>query len=115
MDVRREPVGNMIHHMKPGMDTARERLLELFEANEITAGMYVRVHGQHLIAGRNEPGPDNVRLAEDRVRLTRLGPRSFGLSVRRHTGRWQRTPFTGSLTDDVNAILEFMQHLVGPH
>lgn len=100
--------------MKPGMNTAHERLLELLEANEITAGMYVRVHGDHLIVGRNELGPDNAQLAEDRVRLTRLGPRSFGLSVKRHTGRWQQTPFTGTLNDVVTAILEFMQHLVAP-
>jgi hypothetical protein len=105
----------MIYLMKPGMDTARDRLLELLEATEITAGMYVRVHGDHLIVGRNEPGPDDASFAEDRVRLTRLGPRSFGLSVKRHTGRWQRTPFTGSLDDVVNSILEFMQHLVAPY
>ena len=101
--------------MKPGMDTVRERLAELLEATEITAGMYVRVHGDNLIVGRNEPGPDDAMFAEDRVRLTRLGPRTFGLSVKRHTGRWQRTPFTGDLGEVVSAIHQFMQHLVAPY
>ena len=101
--------------MKPGMDTARKRLVELLEKNETTAGMHVRVHGEHLIAARLETAADGSTEADDRVRLTRLGPRSFGLSVKRHTGRWERTPFTGNMTEVVNAILAFMQHLVAPY
>lgn len=84
--------------------------------HDVTAGMYVRVHGDHLIVGRNEsfatgrpPEPD------DRVRLTRLGPRKFGLSVKRHTGRWEKTPFLGTMDDMVSAILGCMQHLVADY
>ena len=48
------------------------------------------------------------------VRLTRLSSAAFGLSVKRHNGRWERTPFSGRLEDMVRAIHEFMQHLVTP-
>ncbi len=42
--------------MKPGMEAARDRLVPLLEANELTAGMCVRVHGDHLILARSDPG-----------------------------------------------------------
>jgi len=35
--------------------------------------------------------------------------------VKRHTGRWQRTPFTGKLDEIVDAMQAFMQHLVAPY
>jgi len=52
---------------------------------------------------------------DDRVRLTRLSASTYGLSVRRHTGRWERTPFSGSMDEMVDAILGCMQHLVAPY
>jgi hypothetical protein len=33
------------------------------------------------------------------VRLTRIGASEWGLSFPLHTGRWERTPFTGSLRE----------------
>jgi hypothetical protein len=93
--------------MNADMQVVQERLSSLVAEHEATAGMYVRVHGDHLILGRTEDGkPD------DRVRLTRLASYRFGLSVKRHTGRWERTPFAGNLPEVMNAITGFMQHLV---
>jgi hypothetical protein len=64
--------------------------------------MYVRVRGEHLIAGRIEQNqtPEN----SDRVRFTRLAANSYGLSVRRHTGRWEKTPFSGTLEETLSAV-----------
>lgn len=92
------------------METARARLVPLLEDNELTAGMYVRIHGDHLILARSDPGADDD--PTDRVRLTRLSASRYGLSVKRHTGRWERTPFSGTLEDMVQAVHTFMQHLV---
>jgi len=79
-------------------------------------GLYVRVHGENLTLGRRGPwGPDGDVVEDDRVRLTRLGGSSWGLSVRRHTGRWERTPFCGTLREMVDTILGCMQHLVAPY
>ena len=87
----------------------------LLEANELTSGMYVRIYGSHLIVGREEPlGPRGELEKEDRVRLTRLNASTYGLSVKRHTGRWERTPFSGSIHDLVQVVHALMQHLVAP-
>jgi hypothetical protein len=93
--------------MKPGLTADRFQLLDLIEQHDVTAGMYVRVHGDQLILGRDADGE-----FDDRVKLTKLGPKSYGVSVKRHTGRWQRTPFTGSMAEVVAAISSFLQHLV---
>ncbi len=99
--------------MKPGMQSARTTLERLLNSNELTAGMYVRIHGDNLIVGREFPcGPDEKPEPLDSVKLTRLGRSSWGLSVRRHTGRWERTPFLGSMKEMTDAIWTFMQHLV---
>jgi len=97
--------------MKAHLETAQRKLTQLLEENEVTSGMYVRVHGDHLIIGRNEEVTADLP-RDDRVRLTRLSPRTYGLSVKRHTGRWERTPFTGSMEDMVDTIMTCMQHLV---
>jgi hypothetical protein len=101
--------------MKPEMQLAQSRITRLLEGHESTAGLYVRAHGDHLIVGRREPwGPDGELQDDDRVRLTRLGVSSWGLSVKRHTGRWERTPFCGTLEEMVDTIFGCMQHLVAP-
>mgnify|MGYP001579538406 CR=1 FL=1 len=102
--------------MKPTMRTAEAELRRLLEANELTLGMYVRVHGDHLIAGRKESmGANGALEDDDRVRFTQLPRGRYGLSVKRHTGRWEKTPFTGSIRETVDAVYSFMQHLVAPY
>lgn len=101
--------------MKDAMRLAHSKLTRLLTAHPATTGMYVRVHGTHLIVGRQETGPDGEHGADDRVRLTRLTSTNFGLSVKRHTGRWERTPFSGSMEDVVGTVLTLMQHLVAPY
>ena len=100
--------------MNETMRTAETQATRFLETNKLTAGMYVRVHGDHLIAGRREAGPEGLE-DDDRVRLTRLDNGSYGLSLKRHTGRWERTPFSGNMAAMVKTIWEFMQHLVVPY
>jgi len=72
--------------------------------------------GDHLILGRREPVEPKGEIDNDgRVRLTRLSASTYGLSIRRHTGRWERTPFSGSIEEMVDTILGCMQHLVAPY
>jgi hypothetical protein len=97
------------------MDKPRQRLLELLMAHPCTTGTYVRSHGAHLIIGRQEEGPDGQVDDTDRVRLTRLAQTQYGLSVKRHTGRWERTPFSGTMEEMVETIATLMQHLVAPY
>lgn len=96
--------------MKKDIIRAQTRLMGLLEEHELTAGMCVRVHGDHLIVGREaEHGAEDP---DDRVRLTRISAQTYGLSVKRHTGRWERTPFSGTMSAMVETIREFMQHLI---
>ena len=97
--------------MNPKRQTARDELGTLLEKHELTEGMYVRTHGDHLVVGRREIF-DSETIEGDRVRLTKLSSNRYGLSVKRHNGRWERTPFSGSMKEMVNAIHNFMQHLV---
>jgi len=102
--------------MKTEMRIAESKLRGLLDAHEPTADLSVRVHGDHLILGRHEPvGPNGEMENDDRVRLTRLSASTYGLSVKRHTGRWERTPFSGSMAEMVDTILGCMQHLVAPY
>jgi hypothetical protein len=102
--------------MKAEMRIAESKLTQLFSAHEMAAGLYVRVHGDHLILGRREAfGPDGELENDDRVRLTRLPACRYGLSVKRHTGRWERTPFSGTMEEMVDTIVGCMQHLVAAY
>ena len=98
--------------MNPSMERAQQRLEELLEESKVTAGLLVRVRGKQLTLVRQDTGPDGELEDDPRVRLTHLGGEQFGVSVLRHTGKWERTPFAGSVDNAVAAIVETMQHLV---
>jgi hypothetical protein len=102
--------------MKMQMQLAQTKLRHLLDTHEQVASLYISVHGDHLILGRHEPlGPDGELDDDDRVRLTRLSASTYGLSVKRHTGRWERTPFSGDIETMVDTIMGCMQHLVAPY
>ena len=101
--------------MKPGMRKALARLEALFEDEELTRDLEVRVHGDHLIISRDEEADSGECIRDDRVRLTKLGATEWGLSVKRHTGRWEKTPYAGTMEEVVDAMLAFMQHLIAPY
>jgi len=89
-----------------------EQLKEMLAAHEVTSGLLLRVRGKQITLVREEPGPDGAPEDEPCVRLTHLGQGSFGISVLRHTGRWERTPFSGTVDDVVQVLCGPMQHLV---
>jgi hypothetical protein len=100
----------------PRREAAKQRLERLLTGDPLTEGMYVRAWGDHLIIGRHEAfGPEGEMEADDRLRLTARNTSSWGLSVRRHTGRWEKTPFTGTLEELSHVIWTLMQHIVAPY
>lgn len=102
--------------VKPALEQSQRQLLALLEANPVTKGMTIRVRGDHLYLGRKEPpGPYADEEPDERIRLTVLGGTRFGLSVHRHTGRWERTPFSGTLQELTQVICTTMQHLVAEY
>lgn len=98
--------------VNPSMERAQERLAELLGKSKVTAGLLVRARGKSLTLVREETGPGGEPEDDPRVRLTHLGGEQFGVSVLRHTGKWERTPFAGSIDEVVQIIIETMQHLV---
>jgi len=96
----------------PTVKRARERLDELLAEQELTIGLLVRVRGKHLTLVREDPGPEGEPEDDPRVRLTHLGGEQFGVSIWRHTGKWERTPFAGSIDEVVELVQGPMQHLV---
>jgi len=113
MDLHGNAAG-ILSAMKAEMRQAQASLEEHLQRRKPTRGMVVRVHGDHLIVGRPVASDDGLGGPDDRIRLTRLGAASWGLSVKRHTGRWERTPFSGRMPDMVEVVWDFMQHLVAP-
>jgi len=98
--------------MTPAMKTAHGELTKLVESNPVTAGLGVRRRGKILTLSRTVSTPDGSTEIDDRVRLTHLGASTFGLSVLRHTGTWEKTPFSGSITELFEIICGPMQHIV---
>lgn len=43
--------------------------------------------------------------AQNHARLTYLGEDDWGLSFPKHTGRWERTPFTGTMDNILNTLI----------
>ena len=112
MDLPGQAVG-IVTTMKVDLRSAAADLEKLLGADRLTAGMLVRARGVHLIVGREDSeDPSGAGRIDDRVRLTRLDSVTWGLSVKRHDGRWERTPFTGTIAELVDVMLTFMQHLV---
>jgi hypothetical protein len=100
----------------PRREAHKQHLERLLAGNPLTDGMYVRSWGDHLIIGREEAfGLGDEMEPDDRLRLTARNQSTYGLSVRRHTGRWEKTPFTGTLEELMDVILAYMQHIVAPY
>ena len=99
--------------MRFEMVAARSSLERLLAESEATSGMYIRVHGKNLILGREETY-DGANGRVDMVRLTERPRRQYGLSYKRHTGRWERMPFEGTLAELVKLLQESLTHMVAP-
>ena len=104
--------------MTADQKTATQRELRtILDSHPATEGMTIRLQGTSFVLGRPDPVPDgpfpDVE-PDDRIRLTATARGRFSISVRRHTGRWEKTPFTGTLAEVHDAICATMQHLVAP-
>jgi hypothetical protein len=95
-------------------EAALSELRALLDKSSVTQDLVVQARGQQVILGRMDDPNDPYATGEldERIRLTPLGGGRYGLSVRRHTGRWEKTPFSGTLPDLVDTITATMQHLV---
>jgi hypothetical protein len=82
-----------------------ERLRELLGKGANTRGLEVTERqGSWVLSRRERVGPGTRRELVPRVRLTPLGGAGYGLSVFRHTERWEKTPYVGSPEELVSLL-----------
>ena len=110
--LKRDAGRNTEQDVNPSIEAAQHRLEQLLGKSKVTSGLLVRARGKQLTLVREDTGPAGEPEDDPRVRLTHLGGQQFGVSVLRHTGTWERTPFAGSIDEVVAIIVETMQHLV---
>jgi hypothetical protein len=69
----------------------------------------VKQRGKSLTIFSDSPyGPD------DHARLTSLGGTRWGLSLPRHTGRWERTPFVGTMDEVLRTLTDMLGWHLAP-
>lgn len=87
----------------PGAQIEARKLQELLSAHLGHTAVKVRPYGQHLVMDMiNDDDPYPV------ARLTRLSPNLYGLSFRRHTGRWESMPVEGSLEEAAKGAVQML-------
>lgn len=91
------------------IERERDRLSGLVEGKEELAHLKVKKWGKSLILYSGEAEDE-----QKHARLTHVKGTTWGLSFTHHTGRWERTPFTGTLEELwetlVNNFPAFLEH-----
>lgn len=85
--------------MKLEPEDAEELEEKLHEHDELTH-LCVKVRGDKLViysGDANDP--------QKHARLTDIGRGIWGLSLPRHTGRWEPTPFTGTIEEILDTLV----------
>lgn len=57
----------------------------------------------------------SLRDTQKHARMTHLGADQWGLSLPHHTGRWEKTPFQGSLLELWRTLLDNFPFLLDQH
>lgn len=81
------------------IDDARHELAETLADREGLEHLQVKKHGSSLVI-YSGAGDDEQKHA----RLTHLGGSIWGLSFPLHTGRWEKTPFTGTAIELLDTL-----------
>ncbi len=79
---------------------ASEKILQLLKEQGIDH-LYIQARGDHLVLYSLE---DEEKV--NRVRFTRLSSNKYQLSMAGHRGRWEKTPFTGTIPELVEMLIE---------
>lgn len=91
------------------MPAGQEHLEQLIEHADGFDHLRVKKHGEHLILYSGSADDE-----QKHARLTHLHGDEWGLSFWKHTGRWEKTPFTGTIEDLFATLTEnfpmFLEH-----
>jgi len=79
---------------------ASEKILQLLKEQGINH-LYIQARGDHLMLYTLE---DEEKI--NHVRFTRLSVNKYQLSMANHRGRWEKTPYTGTIPELVELLIE---------
>ncbi|QQK74232.1 hypothetical protein HUG15_20905 [Salicibibacter cibarius] len=79
--------------VEPIMSAAKSTLKDALHEQGFTH-LNVRTHGPHLVIYSEEDG-EKV----NRARLTRFNDQTYELSMSNHRGKWEATPFSGTMAE----------------
>lgn len=77
-----------------------EELEQLLAKHDGLGHLWVKKHGDSLTIHSGDVGDPHAH-----ARITHLGRQQWGLSLPRHTGRWERTPFVGSMAEVIDTLI----------
>jgi len=80
--------------------SASEKILQLLKEQGIDH-LYIQARGDNLILYSLEDEEKN-----NRVRFTRLSVNKYQLSMADHRDRWEKTPYTGTIPELVEMLIE---------
>lgn len=75
-------------------EDARKQLEQLIASNSEFSHLQVKKYGKSLVI-HSGSGPDEQKHA----RFTNFTSTEWGVSLPHHNGRWEQTPFTGTLPE----------------
>jgi hypothetical protein len=109
--MRHAPRASAARSLEPDLlaEVARTKLLALGNF----AHLHVRRQAEHIVI--EQPGPPEA--PDDRhpvLRLTPIGGSRFGLSLRRHSNRWEKIPVTGTLADVLASAVDMFGPWLAP-
>lgn len=84
----------------PADDLATQRLAATLRRHKGLEHLRVKKYGDSLVLCSGK-GPNEQKHA----RLTSLSADAWGLSLPRNTGRWERTPYVGTMDEILNTLL----------
>ena len=82
-------------------DLNQDKLEELLAAQKGLEHLHVKKRGKSLTIYSG-----NGHAACDHAKLTEIEQRTWGLSLPQHSGRWERTPFIGSMEEVVADLVD---------
>jgi len=92
------------------VEDARDTLAGLLAARPGLAHLQISKRGSSLTV-HSGTGPYEQKHA----RLTHLDGPTWGLSFPHHTGRWEKTPFTASLAELLDTLVDDFPFLLESH
>ena len=77
-----------------------EKVLKILEAKDLTH-LHVTVRASNIVI-YSQHGKDK----DNRCRFVKLSANTFSLHMADHRGKWEPTPFTGSLEELIELVIE---------